>query len=156
MVLCVLACGVCRTDLHIVEGDLARLNPPLIPGHQIVGHMVEGGTAAIPDGTRVGASWMGGVDGNCWYCLHQKENLCDRPTITGYAVNGGFAEFVLVRSDFVFPLPSGFNDHQVAPPHCAGIIGFRSLRVAGVQEGERVGRFGVGSSASLVMPILKS
>jgi alcohol dehydrogenase, propanol-preferring len=152
----VLACGVCRTDLHIVEGDLPPIRPLLIPGHQIVGEVVEGATAELPVGTRVGVSWMGGVDGDCWYCRHEMENLCDNPVFTGYTVNGGYAEYALVRTDFVFPLPTGLDDVHVAPLLCAGIIGFRSLRVAGVQHGERVGLFGFGSSASLAIAILKA
>jgi propanol-preferring alcohol dehydrogenase len=151
----VVACGVCRTDLHIVEGDLRPLRQRLIPGHQIVGEVVEGATAEVPLGTRVGVSWMGGVDGDCWYCHHGMENLCDRPTFTGYTVNGGYAEYALVREDFIFPLPAGLDDVHVAPLLCAGIIGFRSLRVAGVQPGERVGLFGFGSSASLAIKILQ-
>jgi propanol-preferring alcohol dehydrogenase len=152
----VVACGVCRTDLHIVEGDLPPLRPRLIPGHQIVGEVVEGATAELPLGTRVGVSWMGGVDGDCWYCHHGMENLCDRPTFTGYTVDGGYAEYVLVRADFTFPLPAGLDDVHVAPLLCAGIIGFRSLRVAGVEQGERVGLFGFGSSASLAIAVLES
>jgi propanol-preferring alcohol dehydrogenase len=99
---------------------------------------------------------MGGVDGDCWYCRHGSENLCDRPTFTGYTVNGGYAEYALARADFVFPLPAGLDDVQVAPLLCAGIIGFRSLRVAGVVPGQRVGLFGFGSSASLAITILQS
>ena len=152
----VVACGVCRTDLHIVERDLPPLRPQLIPGHQIVGEVVEGATAELPLETRVGVSWMGGVDGDCWYCHHGMENLCDRPTFTGYTVDGGYAEYVLVRADFTFPLPSGLDNVHVAPLLCAGIIGFRSLRVAGVEQGERVGLFGFGSSASLAIAILES
>ena len=152
----VIACGVCRTDLHIVEGDLPPLRPRLIPGHQIVGEVVEGATEAIPLGARVGVSWTGGTDGDCWFCKHQMENLCDHPTFTGYTVDGGYAEFALVRTDFTFPLPPGLDETHVAPLLCAGIIGFRSLRVAGVQPGERVGLFGFGSSATLAIPILQS
>ena len=152
----VVACGVCRTDLHIVEGDLPALRPQLIPGHQIVGEVVEGATADLPIGTRVGVSWMGGVDGDCWCCHHGMENLCDKPTFTGYTVDGGYAEYVLARTDFVFPLPPGLDDVHVAPLLCAGIIGFRSLRVAGIEPGERVGLFGFGSSASLAITILQS
>ena len=152
----IVACGVCRTDLHIVEGDLPQVRPELIPGHQIVGEVVEGATTELPLGTRVGVSWMGGVDGDCWYCHHGMENLCDKPTFTGYTVNGGYAEFASVRADFTFPLPLGLDDVHVAPLLCAGIIGFRSLRVAGVEQGERVGLFGFGSSASLAIPILQS
>jgi alcohol dehydrogenase, propanol-preferring len=152
----VLACGVCRTDLHIVEGDLPPIRPLLVPGHQIVGEVVEGMTPSLPQGMRVGVSWMGGVDGDCWYCRHEMENLCDKPTFTGYTVDGGYAEFALVRSDFVFPLPAGLDSVHVAPLLCAGIIGFRSLRVGGVEHGERVWLFGFGSSASLAITILRS
>src|SRR5271163_1898592 len=152
----VVACGVCRTDLHIVEGDLPTLQPRLIPGHQIVGEIVDGATAELPLGTRVGVSWMGGVDGDCWYCRHGSENLCDHPVFTGYTVNGGYAEYALARADFVYPLPAGLDDVHVAPLLCAGIIGFRSLRVAGVSPGERVGLFGFGSSAGLAITVLQS
>ena len=156
LLLRVLACGVCRTDLHIVESDLPALRPNLIPGHQIVGEVLESSSSAMPPGTRVGVSWMGGTDGNCFYCTHGMENLCDQPTFTGYTVDGGYAEYVLVRADFAYPLPPGLDATHVAPLLCAGIIGFRSLRVAGVQPGERVGLFGFGSSATLAMPILQS
>jgi propanol-preferring alcohol dehydrogenase len=151
----IVACGVCRTDLHIVEGDLPSMRNPLIPGHQIVGEVAGGATAALPLGTRVGVSWIGGVDGDCWYCQHGMENLCDKPTFTGYTVDGGYAEYALVREDFVFPLPPGLDDAHVAPLLCAGIIGFRSMRVAGIEPGERVGLFGFGSSASLAITILQ-
>jgi propanol-preferring alcohol dehydrogenase len=152
----VIACGVCRTDLHIVEGDLPPKRPRLIPGHQIVGEIVEGATAELSLGTRVGVSWMGGVDGTCWFCHHAMENLCDHPTFTGYSIDGGNAENALARADFVHPLPEGLDDQHAAPLLCAGIIGFRSLRVADVQPGERVGLFGFGSSASLAIQILRS
>ena len=147
------ACGVCRTDLHIVEGELPQRRENLIPGHQIVGD-VASSTAEFPLGTRVGVSWMGGVDGECWYCRAGMENLCDSPTFTGYTVNGGYAEYAVARTDFVFPLPAGLDDLQAAPLLCAGIIGFRSLRVAGVQPGERVGLFGFGASAHLAIGVL--
>ncbi len=152
----VIACGVCRTDLHIVEDDPPPLRSSLIPGHQIVGEVVEGATKAIPQGSRVGVSWMGGTDGDCWFCKHQMENLCDHPTFKVYTMDGGYAEYALVRSDFTFSLPQGLDEIHVAPLLCAGIIGFRSLRVAGVQPGERVGLFGFGSSATLAIPILHS
>ena len=147
------ACGVCRTDLHIVEGELAPLRSPLIPGHQIVGDVVQG---ELPTGTRVGVSWLGGVDGTCPYCARGLENLCDAPTFTGYSVDGGYAEYALARTDFVYPLPDALNDLHAAPLLCAGIIGFRSLRVAGVQPGERVGLFGFGASAHLTIAVLHS
>jgi propanol-preferring alcohol dehydrogenase len=152
----VLACGVCRTDLHIVEGDLPLLRQPLIPGHQIVGEVIEGASASLPLGTRVGVSWMGSTDGDCFFCQHGMENLCDHPTFTGYSVDGGYAEYALAREDFAYALPHELDATHVAPLLCAGIIGFRSLRVAGVQPGYRVGLFGFGSSATLSMPILHS
>jgi propanol-preferring alcohol dehydrogenase len=152
----VLACGVCRTDLHIAEGDLPPLRPQLIPGHQIVGEVAGGATAELPLGSRVGVSWIGGIDGDCWYCRHDMENLCDQLTFTGYTVNGGYAEYAVARADFVYPLPEGLDNEHVAPLLCAGIIGFRSLRVAGVAPGERVGLFGFGSSASLAITVLQS
>ncbi len=152
----VLACGVCRTDLHIAEGDLPQVRSQLIPGHQIVGEVVAGETAELPLGSRAGVSWIGGIDGDCWYCRHDMENLCDHPTFTGYTVNGGYAEYALARADFAFPLPEGLDNVHVAPLLCAGIIGFRSLRVAGVVPGERVGLFGFGSSASLAITVLES
>ncbi len=152
----VLACGVCRTDLHIAEGDLPQVRSQLIPGHQIVGEVVAGETAELPLGSRAGVSWIGGIDGDCWYCRHDMENLCDHPTFTGYTVNGGYAEYALARADFAFPLPEGLDNVHVAPLLSAGIIGFRSLRVAGVVPGERVGLFGFGSSASLAITVLQS
>ncbi len=152
----VLACGVCRTDLHIAEGDLPPVHPQLIPGHQIVGEVAAGATAELPLGSRVGVSWIGGIDGDCWFCHHDMENLCDHPTFTGYTVDGGYAEYALARADFAFPLPEGLDDVHVAPLLCAGIIGFRSLRVAGVAPGERVGLYGFGSSAGLAITVLQS
>jgi len=152
----VIACGVCRTDLHIVERDLPPLCTRLIPGHQIVGDVADGATPDFPLGARVGVSWMGGIDGTCWYCKHDMENLCDHPTFTGYTVDGGFAEFALVRADFTVLLPTGLDPTHAAPLLCAGIIGFRRLRVADVQSGERVGLFGFGSSATLMIPVLQS
>ncbi len=148
------ACGVCRTDLHIVEGELPKRREHLIPGHQIVGDVVEGATADLATGTRVGVSWIGGIDGTCWYCHRGMENLCDAPVFTGYTVNGGYAEYALARADFVFSLPSALDDLHAAPLLCAGIIGFRSLRVAGVERGERVGLFGFGASAHLAIEVL--
>jgi len=148
------ACGVCRTDLHITEGELPVRRSPLVPGHQIVGEVVAGATAELPLGTRVGVSWIGGTDGSCWYCRHDMENLCDAPTFTGYSVDGGYAEYAAARADFVFPLPPALDDLSAAPLLCAGIIGFRSLRVAGVQPGERVGLFGFGASAHLAIEVL--
>jgi alcohol dehydrogenase, propanol-preferring len=174
----VLACGVCRTDLHIVEGELPPLNPRIIPGHQIVGEVIAGDLDSTTDrvgtgdparpapkrhpfpilkiGARVGVSWMGGIDGTCPYCRRGEENLCDSPTFTGYTVNGGYAEYALARADFVFPIPAALDALHAAPLLCAGIIGFRSLRVAGVQHGERVGLYGFGASAHLVIAVLRA
>jgi alcohol dehydrogenase, propanol-preferring len=148
------ACGVCRTDLHIIERELPVLRARLIPGHQIVGEIADGATAELPLGTRVGVSWVGGVDGTCPYCRRGAENLCDAPIYTGYSVDGGYAEYCAVRADFTVPLPAGLDDVHVAPLLCAGIIGFRSLRVAGVEPGDRVGLFGFGASAHLAIAVL--
>src|ERR1700757_1596339 len=150
------ACGVCRTDLHIAEGELPPKQLRIIPGHQIVGEVIDGATADAPLGTRVGVSWLGGTDGTCPYCLKVFENLSDSPTFTGYTVAGGYAEYAFARADFVFPLPDTLDDLHAAPLLCAGIIGFRSLRVAGVQPGERVGLFGFGASAHLAIAVLRS
>lgn len=150
------ACGICRTDLHIVEGELDPRKSPVIPGHQIVGEIAEGATEKLPVGTRVGVSWLGGVDGSCAYCRRGMENLCDNPVFTGYTADGGYAEFAAARADFVFPLPSILDDVHAAPLLCAGIIGFRSIRVADVQHGERVGLFGFGASAHLAIAVLNA
>ena len=150
------ACGVCRTDLHIVEGELKHPRANLILGHQIVGEVIGGATSLLPLGTRVGVSWIGGTDGSCWYCRHDQENLCDAPTFTGYTINGGYAQFAAARADFVFPLPDALDDLHAAPLLCAGIIGFRALRVAGVERGERVGLFGFGASAHLAIAVLRA
>jgi propanol-preferring alcohol dehydrogenase len=151
------ACGVCRTDLNIVEGDLEPHHPTIVPGHQIVGVISD----AAPDvtlavGTRVGISWLGGTDGTCRFCLDAHENLCDNPTFTGYDVDGGYATAVVACADFVHPLSDRLDDLHAAPLLCAGIIGFRALRVAGVAHGERVGLYGFGASAHLALPILKA
>lgn len=148
------ACGVCRTDLHIVEGELEPLRPRITPGHQIVGEVQAGD--GLKAGTRVGVSWIGGTDGSCAYCRRGMENLCDAPTFTGYSVNGGFAEYALARADFCFPIPPKLDDLHAAPLLCAGIIGFRALRVAGVEKGERVGLFGFGASAHLAIHVLRA
>jgi propanol-preferring alcohol dehydrogenase len=156
LLLRVRACGVCRTDLHIVDGELVPHRSPVIPGHQIVGEVVEGGSDSRPEGMRVGVSWMAGTDGTCRYCQGGEENLCDRPSFTGYDVDGGYAEFVLARADFTYPLPQELDDVHAAPLLCAGIIGFRALRVAGVLRGDRVGLYGFGASAHLMVPVLRA
>jgi len=143
----VLACGVCRTDLHIVDGELPAKRSRVVPGHQIVAEIVG-------EGTRVGVSWVGGVDGVCEFCRRNMENLCDSPIFTGYSVDGGYAEYAVARRDFTFPLPEALDSLHAAPLLCAGIIGFRSLRVAGVAKGDKVGLFGFGSSAHLAIAVL--
>jgi propanol-preferring alcohol dehydrogenase len=148
VVLRVLACGVCRTDLHIVDEELAPRHERIVPGHQIVGE--------LSSGARVGVSWLGGTDGTCEFCRSGRENLCDAPTFTGYDRDGGYAEYVAVREDFTIPLPDTMSTEQAAPLLCAGIIGFRSLRVAGVQPGEHVGLYGFGASAHLALQVLRA
>jgi alcohol dehydrogenase, propanol-preferring len=154
------ACGVCRTDLHITMGELKPLHEAVVPGHQIVGRVVRLGegvdAAAMPVSKRVGVSWLGGVDGTCLLCRKKMENLCDHPVFTGYSVNGGYAEYAVARADFCVALPKNVPAEELAPLLCAGIIGFRSLRVAGVERGERVGLFGFGASAHLTIDVLKA
>jgi len=135
---------------------LPQRKQPLIPGHQIVGDVVDGATSELPLGVRVGVSWIGGIDGTCPYCRRGLENLCDAPVFTGYTVDGGYAEYAVARSDFVYALPPDLDDLHAAPLLCAGIIGFRSLRVAGVEAGDRVGLFGFGASAHLAIAVLRS
>jgi propanol-preferring alcohol dehydrogenase len=148
-VLRVLACGVCRTDLHIVDEELPPRHGSIVPGHQIVGE-------AVQNGERFGVSWLGGVDRTCAYCRRGDENLCDAPTFTGYDRDGGYAQYVSVRRDFTFPIPAQLSNEDAAPLLCAGIIGFRSLRIAGVQRGERVGLYGFGASAHLALQVLRA
>ncbi|TAM60314.1 zinc-binding alcohol dehydrogenase family protein [bacterium] len=151
------ACGVCRTDLHIAEGELQPRRSTIVPGHQIVGDVValgEGARASL--GARVGVSWLGGVDGTCSHCRAGRENLCDAPVFTGYDRDGGYAAYVTAQAGFSVPLPSALADEQAAPLLCAGVIGFRALRVAGVERGERVGLFGFGASAHLALPVLQA
>jgi propanol-preferring alcohol dehydrogenase len=151
------ACGVCRTDLHITSGELPPLHPAITPGHQIVGRVEKLGAdvSALHAGMRLGVSWLGGTDGTCLLCRKQMENLCDQPTFTGYSVNGGYAEYAIARADFCIPLPEEADAKDVAPLLCAGIIGFRSLRVAEVEPGDRVGLFGFGASAHLAIDVLQ-
>jgi alcohol dehydrogenase, propanol-preferring len=149
------ACGVCRTDLHIVDGELTKPKLPLVLGHQIVGTVVATGTQAgsMEVGARVGVPWLGWTDGTCRFCLTGRENLCDAARFTGYDIDGGYAEFVAADARFCFPLPEGYPDLQASPLLCAGLIGFRSLRLAG--EAERLGIYGFGSSAHLVTQVAR-
>lgn len=146
----VLACGVCRTDLHIVDGELAEPKLPLVLGHQVVGQVVEGGER-FTAGDRVGVPWLGSTDGTCEYCLSGRENLCDRACFTGYDLDGGYAELVVADERFCLPVPAGYADAEAAPLLCAGLIGYRSLRLAG--DGEALGLYGFGSSAHIVCQV---
>jgi alcohol dehydrogenase, propanol-preferring len=144
------ACGVCRTDLHIVDGELSEPKLPLVPGHQIAGEVLAGGTRFEP-GMRVGVPWLGWTDGTCRYCLAGSENLCDAARFTGYDVDGGYAELAVADERFCFPLPESYDDEHVAPLLCAGLIGYRALRLAG--GGETIGLYGFGSSAHIVCQV---
>src|SRR4029077_3695305 len=131
------ACGVCRTDLHVIEGELPPRKSPVIPGHQVVGVIEKQGEIAqqLADGARVGIALLHRTDGACEYCRSGAENLCDHPVFTGYSVDGGYAEWIVAAEDFVYGIPEGFADEQAAPLLCAGIIGFRSLRLSGIKAG---------------------
>ena len=146
------ACGVCRTDLHVVDGELPDPKLPLVPGHQVVGRVVEAGTRFDP-GERVGIPWLGWTCGECRYCLSGRENLCDRARFTGYQLDGGYAEFAAADERFCFPVPEGYDDLQAAPLLCAGLIGYRSLRLAG--DAERLGLYGFGASAHIVAQVAR-
>ncbi len=151
------ACAVCRTDVHTVEGDLALPRLPLIPGHQIVGIVEEVGRGVGTDliGTRVGVAWMAGACGACPYCRTGRENLCPEALFTGLHVHGGYAQAAVARADFTYPLPPGFTDEQAAPLLCAGVIGYRALRLAGALEGGRLGIFGFGASAHVAIQVAR-
>jgi propanol-preferring alcohol dehydrogenase len=145
----VAACGVCRTDLHIVDGDIHG-HLPIVPGHEIVGRVAAVGRSAedFAIGDRIGVPWLGGTDGTCFYCTHGKENLCDSPTFTGFTRDGGYATHVLADSRFCLPIPDAFDDVEAAPLLCAGLIGYRALKLAG--EGERLGFYGFGAAAHIL------
>jgi propanol-preferring alcohol dehydrogenase len=147
------ACGVCRTDLHVVDGELERPKLPLVPGHQIVGRVRDAGEGAerFEPGQRVGVPWLGWTCGECGYCRSGRENLCDRARFTGYDIDGGFAELTVADERFAFPLPEGYPDAQAAPLLCAGLIGHRALRMAG--DAERLGLYGFGASAHIVCQV---
>jgi alcohol dehydrogenase, propanol-preferring len=148
----VAACAVCRTDLHVVDGELPDPKLPLVPGHQIVARVVEGGERFEP-GRRIGIPWLGWTDGDCRYCRSGRENLCDRARFTGYQLDGGYAEYAVADERFCFPLLENYPDVQTAPLLCAGLIGYRSLRLAG--EGERLGLYGFGASAHIVAQVAR-
>jgi propanol-preferring alcohol dehydrogenase len=148
-------CGVCRTDLHVVEAELPPRKSPLIPGHQVVGIVEKTGEGAtrFSKGVRVGIAWLHKTDGTCEYCLRGEENLCDSPQFTGYSVDGGYAEWVVAPEAFVYPIPEGFPDEQAAPLLCAGIIGYRCLRKAKVTLGAKLGFYGFGAAAHVAIQV---
>jgi alcohol dehydrogenase, propanol-preferring len=149
------ACGVCRTDLHVVDGELERPKLPLVPGHQIVGAVAEVGEGVgdIGRGDRVGIPWLGWTCGTCDYCLQGRENLCDRARFTGYDIDGGFAEYAVADRRYAFPLPPEMPDVQAAPLLCAGLIGYRSLVMAG--GARRLGLYGFGAAAHIVIQVAR-
>jgi propanol-preferring alcohol dehydrogenase len=151
------ACGVCRTDLHVVEGELPPRKSPVIPGHQVVGtiEQVGDGVTLRRIGERVGIPWLHQTDQTCEYCRAGMENLCDHPSFTGYTVDGGYAEYAVAPEDFVYSLPETLSDEQVAPLLCAGIIGFRCLRLAQVKSGDRLGLYGFGAAAHVTIQVAR-
>ena len=150
------ACGVCHTDLHIIDGELPQPKLPLVLGHQIVGTVVDTGSGAnrFHSGERVGVPWLGATDGTCLYCRRGQENLCEHPTFTGYHIDGGFAEFTLADERFCFALPPPYSDIEAAPLLCAGLIGYRTYRLAGDQL-ESIGIYGFGAAAHIITQVAK-
>ena len=146
------ACGVCRTDLHVVDGELPDPKLPLVPGHQVVGRVALGGER-FSAGDRVGVPWLGWTCGECRYCLSGRENLCDRARFTGYQLDGGYAELVAADERYCFPVPESYDDLQAAPLLCAGLIGYRALRLAG--DADRLGLYGFGASAHIVTQVAR-
>jgi propanol-preferring alcohol dehydrogenase len=146
------ACGVCRTDLHVVDGELSDPKLPLVVGHQVVGRAVLGGERFVP-GDRIGIPWLGWTDDECRYCLSGRENLCDRARFTGYDLDGGYAQLAVADERYCVPVPEGYADEQAAPLLCAGIIGYRSLRRAELPPGGRLGIYGFGASAHLTAQV---
>jgi propanol-preferring alcohol dehydrogenase len=150
-------CGVCRTDLHIVDGELSQPKLPLIPGHQIVGTVVQvgadSGASPFELGTRVGVPWLGHTCQHCRYCVSDRENLCDAPQFTGYQIDGGYAEYAVADARFCFPIPEGYAAVQAAPLLCAGLIGYRSLRLAGAAQ--HLGLYGFGAAAHIVIQVAR-
>jgi propanol-preferring alcohol dehydrogenase len=150
------ACGVCRTDLHVIEGELPPRKSPVIPGHQVVGvveRVADG--AQLRPGDRVGVPWLHRTDGTCEYCRADKENLCEAAEFTGYTVDGGYAEYIVAPEAFAYRIPEGFGDLKAAPLLCAGIIGFRCLRVSGIQRGDTLGLYGFGAAAHVAIQVAR-
>ena len=155
--LAVKVCGLCHTDLHITEGELPPHQPHIVPGHQIVGVVDRcgEGVSAFKPGDRAGVPWLYHTDQTCHYCLNGTENLCEHGLFTGYDVNGGYAQYHIVSQEFAYHLPDGFEDVQAAPLLCAGVIGFRALRLAEVKPGSRVGMYGFGASAHICIQVAR-
>jgi alcohol dehydrogenase, propanol-preferring len=153
----VAACGVCRTDLHVTEGELEQRKSPVIPGHQVVGTVERtgAGVTRFQRGDRVGIAWLHSTDGTCRFCRSSRENLCDNAAFTGWTVDGGYAEYALGAEQFVYALPEGFTDLQAAPLLCAGIIGFRALRVSGIAPGGRLGIYGFGAAGHVCIQVAR-
>ena len=151
----VLSCGVCRTDLHLLDGELNAIAYPVTPGHEIVGRVVRTGAAVtrIQIGDRIGVPWLGGTCGTCRYCASGLENLCDQARFTGYTLDGGYAEFALADARFCFAIPQRYADAQAAPLLCAGLIGYRAYRTAGAGAGENLGLYGFGAAAHLLAQV---
>jgi propanol-preferring alcohol dehydrogenase len=150
-------CGVCRTDLHVIEGELPPKKSPLIPGHQVVGIVEQSGEGIrrLATGARVGIAWLHKTDEICGYCRRGEENLCEAPLFTGYSVDGGYAEWIVAPESFVYPIPEGFPDEQAAPLLCAGIIGYRCLRMAEVGAGAKLGFYGFGAAAHVAIQVAR-
>ena len=151
------ACGLCRTDLHTVEGELRQKKSPLVPGHQVVGVVdaVGAGVHQLREGDRVGVAWMYSTCGECLFCRKGLENLCERARFTGWDADGGYAEAMIVSEPFAYVLPAGFSDLQAAPLLCAGIVGYRSFRLSNAQPGDRVGLYGFGASAHIILQVAR-
>jgi alcohol dehydrogenase, propanol-preferring len=151
------ACGICRTDLHVVEGELPMLRTPLVPGHQVVGRVAGRGAEAsrFREGDRVGIAWLRRTCGRCLYCATDRENLCERAEFTGWHADGGYAEYAVVDEEYAYAIPTGFDDVHAAPLLCAGIIGYRALRLAAVRPGGRLGMYGFGSSAHVTIQLAR-
>ncbi|NRG17800.1 zinc-dependent alcohol dehydrogenase family protein [Rhizobiales bacterium] len=151
----ILACGVCRTDLHVIDGELPDPKLPIVPGHEIVGRVLGlgRGVTGFAEGERVGVPWLGHTCGSCAYCRRRQENLCDRPSFTGYTIDGGYASHCVADADYTFKLPEGYSDAEAAPLLCAGLIGHRSLKMAG--DAVKLGIYGFGAAAHIVAQVAK-
>jgi propanol-preferring alcohol dehydrogenase len=151
----VLACGVCRTDLHIIDGDLAPRHAGIVPGHEVVGRVAAAGrlAARFAVGARIGVPWLGGTCGHCAYCAGQRENLCDTPVFTGYDRDGGFAQYAVADERYCFALPDRYDDVHAAPLLCAGLIGYRAYRLSAISGRQRLGLYGFGAAAHIICQI---